>query len=62
MSVLSMYLMSPPEEAGCVDVGVDVIFIVGHLDVVPHTVVYSGHDACYTISVSVKEHYTRLSS
>lgn len=40
-----VYLVSPPEEARRVDVGVGVIFIVRHLNVVPHAVVYSRHDA-----------------
>ena len=43
--VLKLYLVSPSEETGCVDVRVGVIFIVWHLDVVPHAVVDPGHDA-----------------
>lgn len=41
---INLYLVSPPEEARCVDVWVGVIFVVRHLNVVPHAVVYSGHD------------------
>lgn len=32
--------MPPAEETGCIDVGVRLVFIVRHLDVVPHTVVH----------------------
>ena len=41
----NVYLVSPSEEAGCVDVRVGVIFIVRHLNVVPNAVVYPGHYA-----------------
>lgn len=37
--------MSPSEEARRVDVWMCFIFIVRHLNVVPHAVVYPGHDA-----------------
>lgn len=40
-----MYLVSPSEQAGCVDVWMGIVFIVRHLNVVPHTVVYPGHGA-----------------
>lgn len=36
----ALYLVPPAEEAGCVDVGVRLVFIVRHLDVVPHAVVH----------------------
>lgn len=39
------YLMSPSEEARSVDVWMRFILIVRHLNVVPHAVVYPGHDA-----------------
>lgn len=39
------YLMSPSEEARRVDVWMRFILIVRHLNVVPHAVVYPGHDA-----------------
>ena len=36
----ALYLMPPAEEASGVDVGVRLVFIVRHLDVVPHAVVH----------------------
>lgn len=35
-----LYLVPPAEEAGRVYVGVRLVLIVGHLDVVPHAVVH----------------------
>ena len=36
----ALYLVPPAEEASGVDVGVRLVFIVRHLDVVPHAVVH----------------------
>lgn len=44
-TALVYYLMSPSEQARRVDVWMRFILIVRHLNVVPHAVVYPGHDA-----------------
>lgn len=36
----ALYLVPPAEEAGRIDVGVRLVFIVGHLNVVPHAVIH----------------------
>ena len=36
----ALYLVPPAEEAGSVDIGVRLVFIVRHLDVIPHAVVH----------------------
>ena len=40
-----LYLVSPSEQTGCVDVGMRIVLIIRDFDVVPHAVVYPRHYA-----------------
>ncbi len=44
VSVSVCHLVSPAEQARCVDVRVCIIFIIRNLDMIPHTVIDGRHD------------------